>query len=1212
MPEVLACGTSVALWFCVRNNTLVSSMTFRISLSGPVALAYFAACLVLATITGCIGEIGGPESQATIASETGCTPPPPPERTVAAGKLLFVVGDTNLNEGDQAVSARFAELGFTVTLRRAVDTQVADTTGRDLVVISSTVTSTDLGTRLRDVAVPVVTWESSLFDDLRLTGVSDGSDFGATDGQESIDIVGASHPIAQAAHLAAGSLDVFNGRADFRWGKPGSAAQIIARLAGSSTRATVFAYDTGAALVGGGNAARRRVGLYYSDDSARRFNDAGWQLFDAVMLWTCGLPTQGAPAGDVLFVVGNTNLGQADASLRTRLEGLGLTVALRDGRVAQAADTTSRKLVLISESVDSSSLATRLRDVAVPVITFEESLFDDMRLTGGNEGNDWGNVNDQTKINVVAPTHPIAVDAGLGAGLATVVGSNDTFHFGKPAAGAQIVATLAGSSQRATVFTYATGAALAGGQAAPARRVAAFFNERTAAKLNANGLRLFDAMVRWAMGVAPPPPPGEALFVVDNGALCAADAALRDRLVALGLHVTVRAGNAVQASDATGKRIVVISGTVQSTDVGTRLRDVAVPVFTWEHALFDEMRFTGAVDGTDQGALDNQTRINVVSPSHAIAMDAGLSAGLVKVVSTPDRFRFGKPAAAAQIVATLEGQPARAALFTFESGAALQGGQAAPARRVGAFFGDDFGTRLNAQGGKIFDACVRWAMAAPGTVCVPAVETCNGHDDDCDGQIDEGVTTTFFRDADGDGFGTPATSTSTCSAPAGFVAASGDCDDTNAARHPGATEVCNASDDDCDGLVDDGVATSTFFRDNDGDSFGNNALPLTACVAPAGYVLTGGDCNDGNAAVHPGAPEVCNLADDNCSGQIDEGVRITFFRDADADGFGASAPTLQACARPAGYAPVNGDCDDANAARHPGAAETCNHSDDNCNGAADEGLMTRTFFRDVDGDGYGVTGSTVVDCAQPAGYATQGGDCEDTRATRNPGAPERCNGLDDNCNPQIDENPVDGQTWYQDADTDGFGRPSGSVVACSAPTTGGVDWVNVDGDCNDVLDTIHPGADEACNGVDDNCNGTVDSDTVWYQDIDADGYGKDGVILAHGCPGPAQPPSVANRAGDCNDNNDNQHPGADEVCNSEDDDCDGFTDENAVDAQQFYMDADHDGFGDTTRPVDACTQPAGTVLNDDDCDDTRADVNPSRSEVPGNHRDDNCNGVIDE
>ena len=204
------------------------------------------------------------------------------------------------------------------------------------------------------------------------------------------------------------------------------------------------------------------------------------------------------------------------------------------------------------------------------------------------------------------------------------------------------------------------------------------------------------------------------------------------------------------------------------------------------------------------------------------------------------------------------------------------------------------------------------------------------------------MKTTFYRDADGDGYGNLAVTTQACTAPAGYVANSTDCNDADAAVHPGATEVCNGVDDNCDGSIDEGV-TTTFYRDADGDGYGNLAVTTQACTAPAGYVANSTDCNDADAAVHPGATEVCNGVDDNCDGSIDEGVTTTFYRDADGDGYGNPAVSTQACSQPAGYVTNSTDCNDSSATVHPGAAEVCNGIDDDCNsgtldGSADPAL----------------------------------------------------------------------------------------------------------------------------------------------------------------------------------------------------------------------------------------------------------------------------------
>jgi len=150
-----------------------------------------------------------------------------------------------------------------------------------------------------------------------------------------------------------------------------------------------------------------------------------------------------------------------------------------------------------------------------------------------------------------------------------------------------------------------------------------------------------------------------------------------------------------------------------------------------------------------------------------------------------------------------------------------------------------------------------------------ATERCNGRDDNCDGAVDEGVTTRWYTDADGDGYGNPELAYDSCEGADGTTELGGDCDDTDPAIHPGAEDVCNGLDDDCSGTADDGPG-DTIYEDADGDGYGDSALPGSGCPG-SGWAAVGGDCDDGDARVSPGQPtDQCDGVDTDCDGQTDE------------------------------------------------------------------------------------------------------------------------------------------------------------------------------------------------------------------------------------------------------------------------------------------------------------------------------------------------------
>ena len=318
-----------------------------------------------------------------------------------------------------------------------------------------------------------------------------------------------------------------------------------------------------------------------------------------------------------------------------------------------------------------------------------------------------------------------------------------------------------------------------------------------------------------------------------------------------------------------------------------------------------------------------------------------------------------------------------------------------------------------------------------------APELCDSIDSDCDGDLlddlddldGDGEPDCFDADIDGDG-----------------VLNAADCAPLDADTYPGAPELADGVDNDCDSTVDE----TTAWYDDDGD----------------GWAEEGGDCDDGDGGVHPAAVEICDGVDQDCDGLVDNDTACF---DDDSDGFSE----------------VDGDCNDGDGAVSPDHPEVAaNGVDDDCDGVVDDGA--------TDGDG--------------DGYTAEGGDCDEDRPDVRPGGVEVCDGVDQDCDGFIDEG-----TECSDDDGDGFAE--------------------IDGDCNDDDPEQHPDAEELVPGVDDDCDGIIDDgggapddQEVAEETSDADGDGW----------------SIAD--GDCDDQDGWVHPQAHEFCDDElDNDCDSET-----------------------------------------------------------------------
>lgn len=401
-------------------------------------------------------------------------------------------------------------------------------------------------------------------------------------------------------------------------------------------------------------------------------------------------------------------------------------------------------------------------------------------------------------------------------------------------------------------------------------------------------------------------------------------------------------------------------------------------------------------------------------------------------------------------------------------------------------------------------------------------EICDdGHDEDCDPD-------TFGTDADGDGY----SATECCNDDR----CGDDCNDSLPGVNPGASDGCGGGDEDCDGSIDE-EPDSTYFRDEDNDTYGVDTDTVAACSLPSGYAARGGDCVDDPvvvpraSSINPGETDDCNGIDDDCDGVVD-----------DVDGDGTPGPCecdtpdeVRSCGVPTELAGVGicrfgsetclasgmwSPCVDAVGPE----LEACNLRDDDCDGDTDETVQT-TYYRDDDGDMYGLSADTTLACERPPGYSASSGDCDDTRSSIRPGAAELCDGADTDC---------DGVMGPEDADGDGY---YGVDATCIGPEHT---------DCNDddpLVSIMGDGSCECATGcgavcVDLDCSGTIttsaactDPATCEYvrPTCDADGDWQ--------CP-PL----------DCDDTRASTYAGRDfrEWCNNLDDDCDGSIDEEVL------------------------------------------------------------------
>jgi len=450
---------------------------------------------------------------------------------------------------------------------------------------------------------------------------------------------------------------------------------------------------------------------------------------------------------------------------------------------------------------------------------------------------------------------------------------------------------------------------------------------------------------------------------------------------------------------------------------------------------------------------------------------------------------------------------------------------------------------------------------------------------------------TYYQDLDNDGYGNAQVSQIGCLPIQGYVTNSLDCNDNNNAINPGAIDIPgNGIDENCNGFdaplqlgiyefagtVDCGTQDVAATNTSSNYTLSDFTAQGTSCASGGGIFNRSGwnqsaalDLNQYNSFTLSGA---------NCSNlnlqklalnhrTSSTGGTPTIFVRSSLDNFATNIDTI-ACSwngnvmladtisLPASFSNVSAVTFRFYVINQATATSTLRMDNVSVWG----NLITiapSLFYADADGDGFGNPAIDTLVCNAPAGYVANNTDCNDANALINPNT-----------------------VWYQDLDNDQVGNTSVSQVACVQPAG----YVLANGDCNDN-------------------NAAITGPVMYYLDTDNDGYGDD----ATGVEQCTQPPNTILIGGDCNDANNAVYPGATEICDGLDNNCNGQEDEGLT-FSNYYFDGDNDGYG-IGNPTVSCSPIAGYATQTGDCDDSNNTVYPGATDTEGNGIDENCDGV---
>ena len=500
----------------------------------------FRRILIVPTLTAALlsGLVAGAQGILTLAQVKG-------------KKILLVAGEPEKGEtnDDDQVKKHFEDQGYIVTMA-SEDDPATKAAGQDLVVISSTADPREIADKYADIAVPVFTWNTVDYPDMKLTGPERHVDFETLNPDQDY-----ARSFAMLYGYFPNATDPivkeFGGKTQlfgtlylepqvFGWGKPAASADIIVNMEGDTTHAGVFTYEKGASMYSGFVAPARRAAFYLEDSTfhflteihgptAKDPDMADWwvglKLFDATVRWAVSPPppapgpydaaatkaalAKAANGKRVLFVRRlNTPEGEeSDDHIVEHLKDVGFIVKEVDQTEPQT-EADGMDFILLSATNSKYKTTNKYRDARIPIMCLEGLMADTLKMAGRHRYVDYGEHGEpkesedppEAYLEIVNSNHPMA--AGLKNGYVKFIKEADVLKWATPPPSATIIATLPNSTHERAIFGFEKGAAMADEFIAPARRTMFPVDNPAFDDLTEAGHTLFDAAMLWT--ISPP------------------------------------------------------------------------------------------------------------------------------------------------------------------------------------------------------------------------------------------------------------------------------------------------------------------------------------------------------------------------------------------------------------------------------------------------------------------------------------------------------------------------------------------------------------------------------------------------------------------------------------------------------------------------------------------------------------------------------------